>query len=96
MEAESKVRKVEPEDQDSDFECYNESHSKLVHVEVDEEITGRNEKRFALALLPKKLKEHKINNFSEIGVGTKILDGSFSVRITSKEYRPPESLGIIP
>ena len=35
-----KIRKVESDDDDSDFECYNKSDGKPVHVDIDKEVTN--------------------------------------------------------
>ena len=48
-----KVRKVEGNEDQCDFECYNRSDSKPVHVDIDKEAT----ERLALALLPNKSEE---------------------------------------
>ena len=39
-ESQPKVWKVEPDEEDCDFECDDKSDGKPVHVEVDKEITG--------------------------------------------------------
>ena len=51
-----KIRKVKSNEDDSDFECYNKSERKLVHVDIDKEITQGGP---ALALQRNKLEEEE-------------------------------------
>ena len=50
-ESKPDVRKVESDDDDSDFECYDKWDDKLVLVDVDREITGSRKEDPTLALL---------------------------------------------
>ena len=62
-----KVRRVESDEDDSHFECYNKSDTKPVQVENDKEFT---EESPALALAPNKCEErylHIHNNVETIG-----------------------------
>ena len=63
-------QKVESDEQDSDFECYDKSNGKPVHVDVHKEIAGRGP---TFALLPNRLWEEERNNIGETRVGTVIL-----------------------
>ena len=89
MEAKSKVQKSESDEEDSGFECYNKSDGKLVHVDVDNEITERDT---TLALLPNRSVEEEINNYSEARVG----NGNISVLRSNRIFKPPERLGTVP
>ena len=60
-QAQAKVRKVEPDEEDRDFECYDRSERKPVHI--DKEITERNKP--TLALLPNRSEEYAINKNGE-------------------------------
>ena len=61
------MRNVKLEASDLDF--YNKSDGKPLHVDVDEEMKT-DDKIPALALLPNKSDEQKINNKGEIREGT--------------------------
>ena len=50
-----KVRKMESDEDDSDFECYDRSEGKPVHVDIVREITEGNKP--TLALLPNRSEE---------------------------------------
>ena len=63
-----KVRKVESDEDGSDFECYNKSDGTPVHVDIDKEITEGGP---ALALPPNK-SEEEMNDNGETMVGTVI------------------------
>ena len=69
-----KVRKVESEDEDSNFECYNKSNGKPLHVDVDKQTSGSDERNSTLVVLLNRREENKINNNGEIGVGSKNLE----------------------
>ena len=67
------VWKVESDEDDSNFECYNKFGGKPVHVDIDKEVT---EGEPALALLPNKSEKEEMNNNSETMGG----NGDISVR----------------
>ena len=67
-ESKSKVRKVESDDDDSNFEGYNKSDGKLVQVDVDRKITECSGKDPTLTLLQNKSEEEEINNTGETGL----------------------------
>ena len=48
FEFKPKVRTVDSVEEDSDFECFYRSEGKPVHVDIDKEITERNEPTLAL------------------------------------------------
>ena len=73
-ESRPKVRKVASDDDDSDFECYDRSKGKPVHVDVDKEMA--ESKKPTLALLPNRSEEDKINNNGE----TQDRDGNTNLR----------------
>ena len=54
-----KARKVECDEDDSKFYCYNKSDGKPIHIDIDKEVTERGP---ALALLPNESKEKEIKN----------------------------------
>ena len=91
--AESKPinRKVESDDEDSDFECYDKS----VNVNVDKEVTGSSGKEPTLVLLPNK-SEEKVNKNVETRVGNDSRDGNTSLQRFYRSFKPPERLGSIP
>ena len=89
-ESRSKVRKVASDDDDSDFERYNRSEDKPVHVDVDKELVESNKP--TLALVPKKSEENEINNKGE----TQDRDGNTILRGSNRIFEPPERLGSVP
>ena len=70
-ESKSKVRKVELEEKESDFDCYDKSNGKPVHVNMDKKLAVDKP---TLALLPNRSEEDKININGETGDG----DGNIS------------------
>ena len=79
--SEPKARNVESDKDDS--ECCNKSDGKLVHVDIDKEVT---EGRPALALLQNKSEEEAINNNGETMDG----DGNISVRRSNQVFKPTD------
>ena len=69
-----KVRKVELDEEDSDFECYDRSEGKPVGVDIDNKITERN--KATLAPLPNRPEEDENNNNGE----TRDRDGNITLR----------------
>ena len=90
-ESKRKVRKVESDDKDIDFECYDKSDEKPANVDVDKE--GSSRKELTLALFPNKSEE--VNYNGETGVGNDSRDGNTSVRRSNRKFKPPERLGSI-
>ena len=64
-----KVRKVQADDENSDFECYEQFDRQPSNVDVDEEVTGSSEKNWRKRLFRKNSEEEKVNNNGEMGVG---------------------------
>ena len=83
-----KVRMVESDEDDSDLECYNKSDGRLVHVDIDKEVTEREP---ALALVPNKSEEENNNNGETIGGNY-----NFIVRRSNWTFKPPDRLGSVP
>ena len=84
-----KVRKVESDEDDSDFECYNKSDGKPVHVDIDKVVTEGGP---ALALLPNKSEEDERNmNVETIGG-----NGIISVCRSNGTFKPLDRLGSVP
>ena len=81
--SEPKVRKVESDKEDSDFECYNKSDGKPVHVDIDKEAT---EAEPALTLLPNRPQDEELNNNVEIMGG----NGNISVRRSNRSLETPD------
>ena len=70
-ESKPKIQKVELDKGNSDFECYDKSGGKPVHVVIDKETTKGN--KSTLAVLPNRLKEIKITLTAKHGIGIVIL-----------------------
>ena len=68
------VRKVDSDEEDSNFECYDRSEKKPVHADFDKELTEGNKP--TLAMLPKKSEEDEIINSGE----TRDRDGNMNLR----------------
>ena len=81
-ESKSRVRKVESDEENSDFECFDKFDGKLVHVDVDKEITERDPTR---ALLPNR-SEEDINDNG----GTRDGNGNITVRNSNEIFEPPK------
>ena len=85
-----KVRKVDSDEEDSDFECYDRSEGKPVNVDVDREITEGS--KATLALLPNRSEEDEKNNNGE----TRDRDGNINLRRSNPVFKPSERLGSVP
>ena len=96
LESKSKVWKVALDDEDGSFKCYSIFDWKLVHVDVDKEITQGDGKSPNLGLPRGKTEEEKIHNDGKIGVGSNNVNGIVSVRRLSRKFRPPDCFGSIP
>ena len=72
-ESKLRVRKVESDEEGSDFECYDKSDGKPVHVNIDKDLAVDNS---TLSLLPNRSEEDEINYKGETGDG----DGNISLR----------------
>ena len=93
-ESRSKVRKVasdddDDDDDDSDFECYDRSEGKPVHVDVDKEMAESN--KLTLALLRNRSEKDEFNNGE-----TRDRDGNTNLRRSNRIFKPPERLGSVP
>ena len=84
------VRKVVSDDEDSDFECYDRSQGKPLHVDVDKEMAESNKP--TLALLPSRSEKDEINNNG----GTQDRDGNSNLRRSYRIFKTPERLGSVP
>ena len=84
-----KTRKVELDEDDREFECYNKSDGEPVHVDIDKKVTDGGP---PLALLLKKLEEEEINYNSETTDG----DGNISAHKSNRMFKPPDRLGSVP
>ena len=82
-----KVQKMDSDEDESSFECYNKSDGKPLHVDIDKEVTERGP---ALALLPNNLEE--IYNNGE----TKGGNGNISVHRSNRTFKPPDRLSSVP
>ena len=82
------IRKEESDEDNSDFDCYNKSDGKPVHVNIDKEITEGGP---ALAWIPNKSEEETNNNDDTMG-GI----GSFNVRRSNGTFKPPDRLNSVP
>ena len=89
-ESKSKVRKVDSDEEDSDFECYDRSEEKPVHVDIDKQLTEAN--RLTVALLANRSDGDKIHIIGE----TRDRDGNKNLRITNRIFEPVERLGCVP
>ena len=73
-----------------DFECYDQSEGKSVHVDVDKELAESNNP--TLALLPNRSEEHAINNNGE----TQDSYGNTNLSRSNRISKPQELLGCVP
>ena len=89
LASKSKVPKVDSDEKDSEFDCYNKSDRKPVQVDIDEEVTEGGP---ALALQPNKSGEEEINNNGETMGG----NGNISVRRSNRTFKPTDRLGSVP
>ena len=90
------VRKVESDDEDSDFDCYDNSNGKPVHVDVDKKITRSSQKEPTFTLLPSRLEEEETNINGETGMGNDNRNGNTRGRRSNWKLKPSEQLGSIP
>ena len=89
-ESKPKVRKVDSDEQDSDFGCYDRSKGNRVHIDVDKKLTEGNKP--TLALLPNRSEEDESNNNGE----TRDRDGNFNLHRSNRRFKPPERLSSVP
>ena len=83
-ESKPKVRKLESDEEDSYFKCYDKSEGKPVHVDIDK-VTNQ-ENKTTLPLLPNKSEGDEIYNDDETRDG----DGDFNLRKSSQTFKPLE------
>ena len=86
-----KVRQVELGEEGSDFECYDKSEGKQVHVDIDKETTEENKSTLAPPL-SKRSEEDEIKNNDETRDG----DAIINLRRSNRIFKPPERLGSVP
>ena len=91
LEWKIKVREVEWDEEDCDFEYYDKSDGKPVHVDVDKEDAESSQKDSTLALFPNRSKEKEINNNGETAGG----NGFISLSRSNWTFKPPERLGSV-
>ena len=84
-----RVRKVESDEEKSDFECYDKSDKKPVDVDVEKELAVQKP---ILSLLRNRWEEDEINSNGETVVG----DGIISLRRSNRVFKPTERLGSVP
>ena len=89
-ESKPKVRKVESDNENSDFKCYDMSYGKPVYVDIGRKLTEGNNP--TLALPPNRSEEDKNNNNGDTRDG----DGNISLRKSERIFKPPEQLGTVP
>ena len=85
-ESKLKPREVDLDEEDSDFECYDKSDDKPVHVDVDKEV---NERDPTNTLVPNGSEEDEMDKNVETRCGI----GNISVRRSNEKFKPPERLG---
>ena len=91
-ESKAKIREVESDKKDSDFECSNKSDGKPVYVDVDKEITGSSQKDPTLAFVPNRSEKEEINNNGETGGE----NGNADVRRSNRTFKPAQQLCSVP
>ena len=89
-ESKPKVRKVNSDEEDNDFECYDTSEGRPLHVDFDKDILEGNKP--TLVLLPNRSEEDEINNNGKRSVR----DGKINLRRLNRIFRSPERLGSVP
>ena len=85
-----KVRKVDSDEEDCDFERYDRSEGKPVQVDIDKRITEGNKP--TLTLLPNRSEADEINNNGEAGDR----DDNITLRRSNRIFTSPERLGSVP
>ena len=88
-ESKSNVRKVESDEEETDFECYDNSHGKPVQVNLD---IKQAVNKPSLALLPNKSDWDEINN----NIETADVDDNFGLQRSNRIFKPPKRLGSVP
>ena len=84
------VWKVELDNEDNDFDCYDKSEGKSVHVDIGKETIEGNKSTLALQL--NRSEENRIYN----NVETRDGDGNISLRRWNRIFKPLERLGSVP
>ena len=84
-----KVRKVEMNEEESDFEICGKSDGKPIHVNIDK---GLAVDRPTPALLPNRSEDDKIIDSGEMVDG----DGNVSLRRSNRIIKPPKRSGSVP
>ena len=87
-----KVRKVKTDERDSDFECYDKSYRKPVHVDVDKETTGSSQRETTLALL----EEEKISTTTVTQVLRMVIGIVILAYASNRKFKLPKRLGSVP
>ena len=72
------------DEEENDFESYDRSEGKPIHVDLDEGMTEGNQ--LTLALLPNRSEEDKISNDGK----TRDRDGNIYLGRSSRIFKPPE------
>ena len=89
LESKLYVLNIEFRDKNCASGCHNKSNRKLVHVDVDKEVSGSDAKNPVLALLVNKWNEDEITNRGEIEVRINNLNGSIGVGRIYRKLAPP-------
>ena len=85
-----KVRNVDSNEEDSDFECYDKSDGKPPHVHIDKDVTEGTKR--TLPLLLNRSEEDEINNIGETRDG----GGNISLRRSNRIIKLHQQLGSVP
>ena len=80
-EPKPRFRKVESDEEDSDFECNDKSEGKPVHVDIDKETTEGNKSTTALLLNRSEEDKNNINDETRDG------DGNISLRRSNRRFK---------
>ena len=76
-------------EKDSHLECCTKSDGKLLHVDINREVT---EGEPTLSLLPQRSEEDEVNDNGETRGG----NVNVGVRSSNRTFKPPERRGIVP
>ena len=89
-ESKSRVRKIESDEEDSGFKCFDKSKGKPVHVEVNKLTIEGN--KSTLALLQNRSEKDEITNNGETRGG----DGKINSRRSNRKFKSLERFGSLP
>ena len=89
-ESKPKIRKLDSDENDVEFECYDRSEGKPVHVDIVKKITEGNKP--TLSLILNRSEEEESNNKNETRDG----DGNIYLRRSNRIIKPLERLNSVP